>query len=224
MLDWIDRHKDVLQVAISFGTLMVWLVYAQLLLTSHRRQRRPRVLINRGGRRDLDALCMISNMSAESIFIEHVLARVESREDSLTRDVTELERQEDSDGGGSKRGRRPADDTRQGPLGPGRVLHLGTFREVVDHVAEQGGVDAGGRGEGRIDGETRILAVTIQLLAVYGSDDLPVGLERRFRIQEDDGVQHLIPDSWDSRRLTGLRQRRRIRRLMEGERDARAGL
>lgn len=90
MYEWIQEHNKVLSVLISFGTLLIWLVYAQLLYSGYRRQVRPRIVINRGKHRDLNALCIISNMSAEAVFVEHILARLETSEGTVLEDVTEL--------------------------------------------------------------------------------------------------------------------------------------
>ena len=37
MFDWISQNKDVLNVLIGFATLMVWVVYAQLLYNGYKR-------------------------------------------------------------------------------------------------------------------------------------------------------------------------------------------
>lgn len=37
MYEWIQEHNKVLSVLISFGTLLIWLVYAQLLYSGYRR-------------------------------------------------------------------------------------------------------------------------------------------------------------------------------------------
>ncbi|HEX5678784.1 MAG TPA: hypothetical protein VFX91_12530, partial [Alcanivorax sp.] len=91
MFDWISENKDVLDVLIGVGTLLVWVVYAQLLYNGYKRQRRPRVAITRGRQKGVEALCLISNMSAESIFIQHIVARLETDNGTYFHDITELE-------------------------------------------------------------------------------------------------------------------------------------
>ncbi len=125
MFDWISQNKDVLNVLIGFATLMVWVVYAQLLYNGYKRQRRPRIVINRGRYKGVDALCLISNMSAESIFVQHIVARLETDKGDYFQDVTELEQNYQE--GDEERERQStsdtpslSDSTRQGPLGPVR--------------------------------------------------------------------------------------------------------
>ena len=218
MLDWISQHQKVLSVLISFGTLLIWLVYAQLLYQSYRRQRRPRIVINRGKHRSVNALCLISNMSAESVFVEHIVARLETDRGVFRADVTELE--QDYEQGDEDReqqhGTAPdslRDSTRQGPLAPGEFLHIGAFDGVIERVCRAQGLSLEAD-----DGDERSVrpeALTIQVVAIYGSDDLPIGVERRFLIRETDRGHLLVPASWDSKRLAGRRQRRQLRDLME---------
>ncbi|MBL7251612.1 hypothetical protein [Alloalcanivorax marinus] len=218
MFDWISQHQKVLSVMISFGTLLIWLVYAQLLYQSYRRQRRPRIVINRGKHRSVNALCLISNMSAESVFVEHIVAWLETDRGVLRADVTELE--QDYEQGDEDRQQRHGtapdslrDSTRQGPLAPGEFLHIGAFGDVIERVCRARGVSLeAGDGDERI---VRARALTVQVVAIYGSDDLPIGVERRFLIHETKRGHLLVPDTWDSKRLASRRQRRRLRDLME---------
>ena len=77
MYKWIVEHHQVLSVLASLGSVVIWLVYAQLLYLGFRRQRSPRLIINRGRNKDINALCLISNMSAESVFIEYIIAELD---------------------------------------------------------------------------------------------------------------------------------------------------
>ena len=210
MVDWISQHQKVLSVLISFGTLLIWLVYAQLLYLSYRRQRRPRIVINRGKHRNVNALCLISNMSAESVFVEHIVAVLETDRGVLRADVTELEQDYEQGDENREQGRAPdslRDSTRQGPLAPGEFLHIGAFDGVIERVSRSL--------EGGDARQVRPQALTIQVVAIYGSDDLPIGVERRFLIRDTRQGHLLVPDTWDSKRLASRRQRRRLRDLME---------
>lgn len=51
MLDWIKEHQPLISLGISLSTLLVWVFYAQLLLRSFQRQRKPSLIINRGAER-----------------------------------------------------------------------------------------------------------------------------------------------------------------------------
>ena len=99
MLDWIAANADVLGLLVSFCTLLIWAVYAQLLYAGFRRQRRPSLMLNRGHGRGLDALCVGGNMSAEGIFVQYVIAELDTGRGTIRMDITD--RRTLSDGGDS---------------------------------------------------------------------------------------------------------------------------
>jgi hypothetical protein len=48
------------------------------IVSSYRRQRRPKILINLGGGSTPDARCLIGDMSAEPIYVESLIITVET--------------------------------------------------------------------------------------------------------------------------------------------------
>ncbi|PSJ20980.1 hypothetical protein CVH10_14405 [Halomonas sp. ND22Bw] len=226
MFEWLAQHRDVLVVFINLVTLAIWLVYAQLLYWGFRRQRRPRLLINRGKKRDIDALCIISNMSAESIFLEYIVADLETSRGTITVDVTDREQQYSEgdetrgdttthDGSPPERRHDPSagrHDTRQGPLDSGDFLHIGTFSGLIHSIAELEGIEMAGH---RPADDLVLHSLTIRLIGIYGPEDMPVGAERRFRLEDRGDQCALTPASWDTKRLASWRQRRRLRRLIQ---------
>lgn len=217
MLDWISQHQAVLAVIINLGTLAVWLIYAQLLYLGFRRQRRPRIIINRGRKKDVDALCIISNMSAEAIFIEYIIAELETTRGTISMDVTDLDQlsntgDDDTDNYAKRMG-PTSDYTRQGPLESGGYLHIGTFSEVIQRLAVESGIEMQGH---RPKGDLRFRSLTIRLIAIYGPEDKPIGAERSFELnlEEDEKKYTLVPLAWDTRRLASYWQRRRLRKLV----------
>lgn len=231
MFEWISQHKGVLNVIISLGTLFLSLVYAQLLYWGFRRQRRPRLLINRGKKRDIEALCIISNMSAESIFLEYIVADLETSRGTLTVDVTDRKQQysegDEARGDDHHRSGRDHDDddhdprhdrrdhhydTRQGPLDSGDFLHIGTFSGLIASIAELEGIEMAGH---QPAGDLRFHSLTIRLIGIYGPEDMPVGAERTFRLSFHADRCTLVPASWDTKRLSSWGQRRRLRRMIQ---------
>lgn len=227
MFDWISQHKEVLSVLISIGTLIIWLIYAQLLYLGFRRQRRPRIIINRGKRKDIDALCIISNMSAESVFIEYIIAELETSHGTIVMDMTDYEQtyeegdekgEEDAgENAGDHKQRRTLtygrvdENTRQGPLESGGFLHIGSFSDVIKHLARDEGIEMDGH---RPTGDLEFHRLTIRLITIYGPEDMPVGAERSFNLESDDHSYALIPASWDTKRLASMNQRRRLKKMV----------
>ncbi|SDL31007.1 hypothetical protein SAMN05661010_01413 [Modicisalibacter muralis] len=224
MFEWISQHKDVLSVFTSIGTLIIWLVYAQLLYLGFRRQRRPRIIINRGKRKDIDALCIISNMSAESIFVEYIIAELETSRGTITMDVTDFEQEYeegDEEGEGEPEERRERrtlnpgrvdENTRQGPLESGDFLHIGSFSDVIKRLARDEGIEMVGY---RPAGDLKFYRLTIRLITIYGPEDMPVGAERGFNLEDNDHSYALIPATWDTQRLASRRQRRQLRKMVQ---------
>ncbi|GHB06083.1 hypothetical protein [Modicisalibacter luteus] len=222
MLDWISQHSKVLSVFTNFGTLLIWLVYAQLLYLGFRRQRRPRLIINRGRQKDIDALCIISNMSAEAIFIEYIIAELKTSKGTIIMDVTDFEQEysdddepADEEGNRERRTLAPvnvSDNTRQGPLESGGFLHIGTFDDLVKRLAREGGIEMNGHRPK--DSDLQFKYLTIRLIGVYGSEDMPVGSERSFDLIDNEHYCSLAPTTWDTKRLASFRQRRKLRKMV----------
>jgi len=91
MLDWLAQHQKILPVVASFSPLVIWIVYAPPLYLGFRRQRSPRLIINRGRNKDINALCLISNMSAEYVFVQYIIAELHTSQGTITMDVTDFE-------------------------------------------------------------------------------------------------------------------------------------
>ena len=71
--------------------LLVWIAFLQVFVSSYRRQKRPNILIHRGAGSELEARCLISNMSAEPIYIESLIATVETVDGRWSCPVTEAD-------------------------------------------------------------------------------------------------------------------------------------
>jgi len=210
---WIAEHHQVLSVCASFGSLIIWLVYAQLLYLGFRRQRSPRLIINRGRNKDINALCLISNMSAESVFIEYIIAELETSEGEITMDVTDFEREYSE--GDEDDGQPPLDvreNTRQGPIESGGFLHIGTFCELIQRLARDENIKVT---DGIPQGELEFTRLTLSLIGIYGPENMPIGAERSFDLTVSGNRLGLKPASWDTKQLASIRQRRKLRKRVE---------
>ncbi|MCE8035636.1 MAG: hypothetical protein LPK20_01220 [Halomonas sp.] len=218
MLDWVTQHGDDVSVLTDIGTLIVWVVYAQLLYFSFRRQRRPRLLINRGRKKDIDALCIISNMSAEPVFIQHIIAELETSQGVVRVDVTDrTESYSDGDGDENREGDGSTlatdsspivrDGSHQGPLGSGNFVHIDSFGALTRRLAHDGGFEMEGY---RPLNDVVFRSLTIRIICIYGSEDLPIGAERRFEFIDQQPGCGLVPATWDTKRLSSSWQRRRL--------------
>ncbi|TWI56574.1 hypothetical protein IQ22_01025 [Pseudomonas duriflava] len=212
MLDWLREYRDVLTLLISGCTLLVWVFYAQLLLSGFKRQRRPRLIINRGAGKGVGALCLLSNMSAEPIFINQLIVHLHTSRGTLKADVTDV-RQSSEDDFDQEVELYKA--TRQGPLKTGDFTHIGTFQRLIARVAAAHDLELAGLKPP--EGWT-FTGLEIYVIAFYGSDKQPIGVRRRFRLgQYEDHYCSLIAESRQTEQFTSIRQRRQVQRIWMAE-------
>ncbi|MEX1057257.1 MAG: hypothetical protein WED11_05970 [Natronospirillum sp.] len=218
MLHWIAQHEAALNVLLNLGMLLIWLVYAHLLFIEFQRQRRPRLLINRGKRKDVNALCIISNMSAEAIYLEYIIAKLETSHGTITMNVTEFEQdlaaedaeQSEHNGSTSRTPHAIRENTRQGPLGSGEFIHIGTFGGLIRRLARSAKVPMQGD---RPKGDIEFKCLIIQLIVLYGSEDKPISAERRFEFCTAENVEDagaLSPATWDTSRGSSYAHRQKL--------------
>lgn len=196
MLDWLSQNSKALQVLTSFGTLLVWIFYAQLLLGQFVRQRRPRVSVNQGQGQDYNAMIMISNMGHEPVLLLSVQAVLETEENRFVRTITNTR----SHGNG-----RPGGETRDiigaGPLASGDYIIVGTFKEITERVSS-----------GSTDQRWRRLG--IRIIFIHGSEDHPLCAYRYFGLVDGEEGRKIHPEGLETVQLRSWRHRPRIRRWL----------
>lgn len=207
LLIWLRDYKDPLTLLVSAGTLVVWILYAQLLLNNYQRQRRPRIIINRGAGKGIGSLCLISNMSAEPIFINQIVLLLDTNKGRLACDVTDIREE--------SKGEIEQDlilhkATRQGPLRTGDFTHIGTFSTLMQRLAHAHGIEMCGH---HPSAEWRFDTLEIRVIAFYGSDKHAVGARRSFRLGESqEESRGLDAVTRESQQYNSARQRRIVRR------------
>lgn len=169
MWTWIASNHQVISALVNIAMLFVWIAYLQVFVSSYRRQKRSNILINRGAGSGLEARCLISNMSAEAIYIESLIVSVETTDGQWSRPVTEL-----------LEGRSDLElATRQGPLQAGQLIDVGSFQSLIQPVLQSG---TGLGGAAASSGLDNLVAFEIKVIAVHGSEDLLSGAARRFDV------------------------------------------
>ena len=172
MLEWISQNQQVISVLTGLGTLIVWMIYLQVFLSSYRRQLRANILIFRGAGSGLNAHCLVSNMSSGPVYVQSIIVTLHLAEESWTCPITEL-----LDLEAEEKPAEPLGTTRQGPISTGHVRDMGTFRSILRHVVRhKNGIDAD-LDQALAD---MINTIEVKVLAIYGSQDVPVGAVRRF--------------------------------------------
>jgi len=191
MWQWINDNAQALSVFTGLGTLLVWLLYAQLLLASFRRQRQPRILINQGWGSQIDSICLISNMSHEPIYIQNIAMTIDATDGDYSGSVTDLDT--DAPDGSESLGHI----TRQGPLASGAFMNTGTFRALIRQVAHQAGLT---ESQDRPIAAIGINSITLDVMTSYGPETGAMAFSRRFIIEGEDN-ERIRPATIDTTRL-----------------------
>ncbi|MFG6666465.1 hypothetical protein ACGK9R_05075 [Halomonas sp. HNIBRBA4712] len=196
-MEWLNENAQAISAISSVLTLFVWLFYAQLLYQGFARQRSPRVIINRGKGIGTDALCLVSNMSTESVYVQHVIAVLHVDDQEYKVDIVEYQQQSEDDEEDCYR-------THQGPLASGSHIHLQSFGSIVDQIKAYWEINAQTL-------ERSDLSLEIRVIAIYGPEDLPIGAQRHFDLNLNaDPNRQLIPQRIDTQRLASRRERKRV--------------
>ncbi|WIJ24275.1 hypothetical protein [Devosia sp. RR2S18] len=206
-MDWLVDNRELLSLLANLGMLVVWITYLQVFISSYRRQNKPKILINLGGGRELDARCLVSNMSADPIYVQSIIAKLHTADREIACPVTELDGVEDWE--------EPSDLrlwSRQGPLGAGNVRDMGSLRSIFDHVLRRKSPN-----EDPSAVQQELISFELQVAAVYGSEDLLVGAKRQFKVRSKDDQVCVQPLTVDAKQIRSRRERKEISRLLEQE-------
>ncbi|GGJ92095.1 hypothetical protein [Pseudomonas matsuisoli] len=204
---WIRENQFIFTLGISTATLCVWIFYAHLLLLSHRRQRRPKLIINRGAGRDLNSLCLISNMSAEPVFINQIFFLLHTSKGVYACDVTDVREGGDED---NPREIVLSQATHQGPLRQGDFTHIGSFAALIRRTAKKHALDV----DEHLfpsDGLT-FHSIEIRVIAYYSSEPDAIGVMRGYELTGCEGICGLHAEDHQTKQFTTPRQRRWIRK------------
>lgn len=205
MLNWINEYHQTLSLLINVGMLLVWIAYLQLFLANYKRQTQPKILINIGAGRTIDARCLLSNMSSEAIYIESLIATVETREGRWVCPVTDAqELAEDQE-------HSLRDMTAQGPLKQAEVMDVGSFRDLIRQVVQKSDCPISSDDEF----PEGLTAVEIQAIADFGPDDLLVGAKRRFELVREGGAWRLSQYTPHTEQIRSRSERRQIKRRLQ---------
>lgn len=202
MAEWLSANADVISAAASIGMLAIWAVYLNIFWRSHRRQRTPMLVINRGEGRELSARCFVTNMSQEAVYVQSVVADLITPRKRHRAYITDAEDLRDV---GSPTGWQHM--TRQGPLGSGKLVDMGSFECILDYAVQ---VCAGEDrfAESALGRETYACEITI--VGIYGSEDLLIGACRCFEIERCGEALFLRATRPETKQITSPRERRRL--------------
>lgn len=198
MWDWLQQNSGAISSLATLATLIVWIGYFQVLLNGYRHRMRPRILINRGGGRNIDARCVLSNMSAEPIYIEAIVISMKEQDEDQICSLSDFEiRSPDQSD--------PRVKMLQGPLDSAEMVDIGSYREILQQVLEVSAPDE----------EALPEQFTITVIATYTAENSLVASERKFEIYEDGGKMRLYSPTVSAQMIRSKRERHRLQRMLE---------
>lgn len=189
MWSWLAENHGAVGAVASCLTLVVWLLYFQLLYLGFRQTQRANILITVAGGPSVDAECILANMSRQPIFVEAVAVTVTRRDGTIAQSLSDLQM---DDSHNDLRSR-----AMQGPLASGEMIPLGRFRALL---ARAGCTE-----------DDRDIRFSLTAVALYAGEDRLVAAERDFLLRDD----QLLSTSASARQLRSWRDRRRLEDLIQ---------
>lgn len=200
MLQWLREYSDTLNLITNVGMLLVWLGYLHVFLLLYRRQTTPSILITRSGGSSLDARCLLCNMSSDAIYLQSLVCTLDEPGASVTTSITDID----------ELSGKSSNQEGQGPLKSGSCLDVGRFGDLLERLRTEanrsGNEPPSGDGDGYLQ---------IQVIAVYGAEDLLVSAKREFDVVQREDATYLRPRSVETRQVRSIIERRRLRALLE---------
>lgn len=199
MLGWLDRNVDLLNLFVSTGMFLIWILYLQLFYRSYRLQRRPILFIHQAYGFDLDSLCMIANLSESNVHVASIIVDGARGGESVSflpppNSPDPLEEDE------------PVRQLHQGPLPQGGYFIVTRFRSLVAEAEER---------LAHASGELTDLRLTIRVVAFVGSQLRPAGARRSFDVQERAAGIEIRPVELTPQQLSARRQRAVVQEWLE---------
>ena len=192
-------YSPLISAVASLLMLAVWTVYLTLFWQSYRRQHRANIVISRGSGAALDSLCLVSNMSAEPVFVEGIIVVAERDGRRWASALTNVGHFGDE----QSPGRQPV---QEGPLKPSDYVTIGTFRSLLELTDP-----------GRFEGERQpgVDAIEIWVVAGFSSENDVVFARRKFNLKHVGDRTIFRPADFETRRITRAQERREIEEILE---------
>lgn len=205
MWEWITANAKVLPLVTTAFTLVVWTVYGQLMAANDKRKRKPRLFVKQGSGHGLDSVCLVSNMSAEAIYIRCVLVSLCVGEQTYRDTIADADKPTNLDAEAD-----PDHNPCHGPLRASETMNLGTFRSLVAQIGEAEGL--------AVDRDATLpiadlKSVTVTVVTAFGPEESTVGARRHFVVENHEQAPPTLHP--DGPFTESLESRSKVRPLKE---------
>ncbi len=173
MIQLLSEHVDLLNAALNAAMIIIWFVYLQIFLVSHRRQSRSVIHIDLGAAEGSKERCLVTNLSSGAIYIQGIVADLGRTGRTSRVIVTERDEIDPDDVDD------PLARTNRGTLRAGETVDIGSLDDLIH------------RARVRLEEDwsfDEIEDVTITVVAISGQAERIVGASKNFHIEREDGV------------------------------------
>ncbi|GHC17303.1 hypothetical protein GCM10010082_05520 [Kushneria pakistanensis] len=215
-MEWMNTSWEWVLANASFfsglGTVamaIIWAVYLQLIVHNFLSGKKPEMIINRCNGHDFNAHCMLGNMSTGTAFIETIIVRLRSNDETYYADVTDINSREDIEGD-LIAPENLRHITRQGPINQGEYIDAGRFGMLIERVATLNSLTLDESSQ-PVD-QKPFTHFEILVISIYGQQRHPVGARRSFTISRDQqGKYYFAPEKPMTRQLASRRERKELK-------------
>ncbi|WP_456269893.1 hypothetical protein M1D97_06355 [Kushneria sp. AK178] len=206
--EWLVANAAVFSGVGTVAMAIIWAVYLQLIVHTFLSGKKPELIVNRCNGHDLDAHCLLSNMSNGTAFIETIIVRLRNDDHVYYADVTDINSREGVEGD-IVESENVRYMTRQGPINKGEYIDAGRFGMLIERVATLNDI--------KLDESSRpvddkpFTHFDILVISIYGQQRHPVGARRSFVISHDQhNKYHFAPEKAMTRQLVSRSKRKEI--------------
>lgn len=197
ILNWLRQNATLVSTVANLGMFFVWAFYASWLYWDYKRRRRPRLMIHQTHGSNPGSQCLLINLSQETALMEGILVEAVSEDSTFTRQITEYGYESQSDGMHPD----PRAHFKQGPIGVGDMITLGSFGELIEQATDRPLDEA--------IQELGIERLEIKAVITFGSANHSVGALRTYSISAD-GALIISPEGLATVQMASRSQRRQV--------------
>lgn len=199
MIQFLTDHVELVNTSLNLAMVLIWVVYLQIFLVSHRRQSRSVIHIDLSLAEGSCSRCLVTNLSSGAVYVQGIAADL--GRDGQTSRIVVTEREEVSEDDVAD----PMARTNRGTLQPGQTVDIGSLDDLIR------------RAQIRLDevwAFDEIESVTITVVGIAGQAERIIGAAKEFRIEHKASAVFFTPQNILTRQIYPRQTRKRFNSLL----------
>jgi hypothetical protein len=210
-MEWMQDNAELLSALATILMTIAWVTYAQFAIVTYFRQRRPRIVIDQTADHSLDTRFVIVNLSELPVYISGIMVCVRRGDDQTFHKIDRFQRSssgDDDEDAGSPSTEDIEAQLRHGTLDVGQLFLIGSSKETLSWLLEDGDDDADQPFDNRLRGAlAEIDDFEFRVVAMAGTDDHSVASARTFHIEYENDEIRIVPLDSSTRHYASWRHR-----------------